>query len=162
MENLWHREQNNETENLSDMQRENSGKWGIHNIENNSVSLGISNIKNNLKNRESEVWGTKALKGTVSRDFYPCSFPSNVFPWATFSHPKVFPYICNFEFAEIFKFEIDSAVSTNDTTESKSFLNQPHMFRFCLKGLGQYNSSLLKFWFDLLFKETRAFTSFSN
>jgi hypothetical protein len=58
------------------------------------------------------------LKGTVSRDFGPLFFNKTSLPGPLFYTLRCFRI--NFEFPEIFEFEVDSAVSM--TPLSRSFL----------------------------------------
>ncbi len=71
------------------------------------------------------------FKGTASRYFQPpFFFHQTSAPGPPFHTPKGFAN--NFEITEIFKFEVDSAVSVTLLSQ-KSFLRQPLFFIFCLK-----------------------------
>jgi hypothetical protein len=74
------------------------------------------------------------LKGTASRDFWPLVFSSNIFPWATVSHPKVFSQIIS----------NSRRYSNSKSTQrcqwhrwvKKVSLDSPHFSSFCLKDVG--------------------------
>jgi hypothetical protein len=74
------------------------------------------------------------LKGTVSRDFFTISFFIEHFPlghwFLTFS-----VFAQNFEFAEISKCKVNSAVSMTPLKQ-KIFFAQLQFSSFCLQGLG--------------------------
>ncbi len=85
------------------------------------------------ENSQEIIQKGRSLKGTVSWDFRPLVFSSNIFPWATVSHPKVFAF--NFKFSEIGILIQTGRCQWHRWVKKVSFCNTCFS-SFCLKGAG--------------------------